>query len=130
MKNYIYQVISYTATFNLCFLFHFYFRHSSLQPGCFTLLCSHSRSFEYYAESVIRGNERNFMAVRCNSYTAYKDGLCDGKPVPMGLLTPPTAKGDYYLTTRARAPFGLKTSSYNALAVNNSDIVQPINFEN
>lgn len=50
------------------------------------------------------------MAIRCNSITAYKKGQCDGKPVPMGMATPSTAKGDFFLDTRMLPPFGKKSA--------------------
>lgn len=52
------------------------------------------------------GNENNFMATRCDSFTALKAGNCHGKPIPMGYATPKTAKGDYFLETNAAKPYG------------------------
>lgn len=110
------QIISYELVFNLLLLFFKHFSEGSLQPGCYTLLCSHSRSFEYYAETVYRGNERNFMAVRCSDLQAYENGDCEGKPVPMGMGTPTYAKGDFFLKTRMIPPFGTKSMFLNIAA--------------
>lgn len=81
-------------------------RRYSLQPGCWTILCAHSRSFEYYAETVLPGNEKTLMAVRCNSFSDLQKGKCRSKPIPMGFDCPRTARGDYYLQTNKYPPFG------------------------
>lgn len=55
------------------------------------------------------GNEQNFIATRCNSLTAYRTGRCGGSnilPVPMGIATPSSARGSYYLETNHKSPFG------------------------
>lgn len=77
-----------------------------MQPGCWTILCAHSRSFEYYAETAVPGNEKTFMAIRCSSFADFKKGKCRGKPIPMGIDCPPTVKGDYFLQTNKFPPFG------------------------
>lgn len=87
------------------------FRRYALQPGCWTIVCAHSRSYEYYAETVRPGNENNFIATRCNSFSSFKNGKCSGRPIPMGINTPPTARGSYYLHTNKKSPFGMKLRS-------------------
>ncbi|RZC42700.1 Lipase and/or Abhydrolase 6 domain containing protein [Asbolus verrucosus] len=80
-----------------------------LQPGCgldATGLCAHSRSYEYYAESLTRGPV--FQAIQCSSYYYFQRGSCAGnKQSPMGQLQcDVTASGDFFLETNARAPYG------------------------
>lgn len=95
---------------HLCVMILFWcFSQYSLQPGCYTILCAHARAYEYYAESVLPGHEHNLMATRCNSFSSFKNGKCSGSPIPMGLNTPNTARGNYYLQTNKAAPFGRKS---------------------
>lgn len=83
-------------------------RRYPLQPGCWTIICAHSRAYEYYAETVIPGNEMNLLATRCSSYTSFKSGKCASKSIPMGINTPTNARGNYYLKTNKQSPFGTK----------------------
>ncbi|XP_061386581.1 vitellogenin-1-like [Musca vetustissima] len=77
-----------------------------IKPGCVIFSCSHSRAYEYFIETVFPGNERNFLAKRCNSLTSYNAGQCGGLEYPMGIATPTYLKGDYFLAVNAREPFG------------------------
>lgn len=81
-------------------------RHDSVQPGCLGVVCCHSRSYEYYAESVYPGRENDFMATKCSSFRAYKLGRCSTEKLPMGIATPTHGRGTYYLETRPIPPFG------------------------
>ncbi|XP_013142799.1 PREDICTED: pancreatic lipase-related protein 2-like [Papilio polytes] len=84
------------------------------QPGCPRFapvplsddnLCSHWRSWRFYAESV--RNPEAFPASPADSYQKFKDNT---KPevgmVYMGADCDLRAKGSYYLTTNASDPFG------------------------
>ncbi|KAK0082078.1 hypothetical protein PV326_007354 [Microctonus aethiopoides] len=79
-----------------------------MQPGCPLIFvplseddfCSHHLSWVFYAESLI--NETAFMGVR---YSKIKDPCSE--QVVMGYSTPPTARGDYFLTTASKSPYGL-----------------------
>ena len=54
-----------------------YFPNSgALQPNCLFQTCSHSRSWQLYARSVLA--PRDFPAVRCASWEAFQKGDCDG----------------------------------------------------
>lgn len=77
-----------------------------IKPGCVVFSCSHSRAYEYYIETVYPGNERNFLAKRCNSLTSLNGGQCDGPEYPMGFATPMKLKGDYFMSVNAKSPFG------------------------
>ncbi|XP_043801520.1 lipase member H-A-like [Apis laboriosa] len=79
------------------------------QPGCplFGLLlspkdlCSHRRSFEFYAESI--RNNTAFIG-KCTNFQVWG---CDGVPfIPMGYTTPNNATGSYNLLTNENSPYG------------------------
>lgn len=82
----------------------------SLQPGCWGIVCSHSRSYRYYAETVIPNNERNFLSVRCVSYSSYMKGRCRGDSIPMGYACPKSARGEFFCSTNSFSPFGTSAS--------------------
>ncbi|XP_076648060.1 uncharacterized protein LOC143356342 [Halictus rubicundus] len=79
------------------------------QPGCPLVNpkevgCSHSRSWMYYAESVL--NPDGFMAIQCTGSWQFKTGTCNrANVVPMGYATPTTARGKFYLHTNSQSPF-------------------------
>lgn len=77
-----------------------------LQPGSFDLSSSHGRAWEYYAESVYPGNEYNFLARQCSSIEALNSGYCIGPLIPMGFAAPTYVKGNYFLKTNAKSPYG------------------------
>ncbi|XP_022814759.1 inactive pancreatic lipase-related protein 1-like [Spodoptera litura] len=85
-----------------------------VQPGCpiFALiplsdanLCSHWRSWQYYAESV--RNPEAFPASPASSYVNYQFNQNRALGMMyMGYGCDKNARGNYYLTTNAQAPFG------------------------
>lgn len=77
-----------------------------LPLGCLNIICAHSRSWEFFAESVKPNNQMAFLATRCNSITSLNSGKCAGKRIPMGLACPSDAKGNYFLNTKRSSPFG------------------------
>lgn len=77
-----------------------------MMPGCLTIFCSHSRAWEYYAETVKPGSEMNYIAKKCGSLRSYEINACIQKEVPMGFACPPDTKGNFFLKTRSKAPFG------------------------
>ncbi|XP_070492769.1 vitellogenin-1-like [Chironomus tepperi] len=78
-----------------------------LMPGCFTIFCSHSRAWEYYAETVYKGNENNFIAKKCGSLHSFEINACIRQEVAMGYSCPKTVKGNFFLKTKSKFPFGL-----------------------
>lgn len=46
------------------------------------------------------------MATRCNSLSALKSGKCKFKPIEMGINTPSTTRGNFYLETNKKYPYG------------------------
>ncbi|KAL9697852.1 hypothetical protein quinque_001293 [Culex quinquefasciatus] len=83
---------------------------NSIQPGCYTITCSHSRAWEYYAESVAPGNERNFVAVKCNGLGALISGLCRKRTAVMGFAVGTNSssitKGNFFLRVNSAPPYG------------------------
>lgn len=76
------------------------------QPGC-TLdvvgMCRHSRSYYYYAESLISGG---FAAKQCNCYKDFNNNQCNGGTSNMGEYNiNKSAKGGYYLNTNSQSPY-------------------------
>lgn len=82
-----------------------------LPPGCLSITCAHGRAWEYYAESVYPGNEKNFMGIKCGSLTALSSGYCPGKEQPMGYAVPMNLKGNFFLKTNAESPYGMSGSN-------------------
>ncbi|XP_055628001.1 vitellogenin-1-like isoform X2 [Toxorhynchites rutilus septentrionalis] len=82
----------------------------SVQPGCLNPSCSHARAWELYAETVYPGNENHMLAIKCNSVLSLDTGACPGKAIPMGFACPRTAKGNYFLKTNDKFPFGKNLS--------------------
>ncbi|XP_029055718.2 phospholipase A1-like [Osmia bicornis bicornis] len=66
--------------------------------------CSHSRSYEYFAESI---NNNGFLARRCGSYKDFGNGRCNSNPIGYmgGLLPNFNVEGSYYLNTNSRSPY-------------------------
>lgn len=75
-------------------------------------MCAHSRAYEYFAESVYEQNGNNFIATQCNSLSALRKGKCSTKRIPMGIDTPTTAQGNYYLETNKKPPYGRGFEKY------------------
>lgn len=76
--------------------------------------CSHSKSQDYYAESVI---ENNFFGYKCRSFQALQGGTCDLEDsVMMGEFLNTDAEGKYYVEVNKAAPFatGPKHSNCDA----------------
>ncbi|KAM7350117.1 vitellogenin-1-like [Cochliomyia hominivorax] len=86
-----------------------------IKPGCTQLGCSHSRSVEYFTESVYPGNENNFLAKRCTSLKKLNDGFCNGPEYPMGIATPYDLKGNYFLSVNAKSPYGKNNQGTDAI---------------
>lgn len=67
--------------------------------------CSHSRAYKYYAETVIPGNEYNFLPTSCELDDSTSN--CDAKNYPMGFAVKATyPKGKYFLEANEDCPFG------------------------
>ncbi|KAH8343333.1 hypothetical protein KR059_008539, partial [Drosophila kikkawai] len=81
-----------------------------LPTGCLSVVCAHARSWQYYAETVYPGNERNFLATRCSSLSRLRDFRCSGNEVPMGYAVPNNIKGNFFLEVSATSPFGIHAS--------------------
>nr|XP_033334497.1 lipase member H-B-like [Megalopta genalis] len=86
------------------------------QPGCSLLMieypggsCSHFRAEEFMTEAA--NNPNTFIGVQCNSWVDFKAGNCNQtNKIPMGLFTPCSAAGKYYLQTNSASPFAKGSS--------------------
>ncbi|XP_063228062.1 phospholipase A1-like [Bacillus rossius redtenbacheri] len=67
-------------------------------------VCSHFMAPVLFAESVY--NPTAFLATKCGSWAEYTADKCPREKVYMGLETPATTRGDFFLRTRAAPPFG------------------------
>ncbi|XP_021182347.3 pancreatic lipase-related protein 2 isoform X3 [Helicoverpa armigera] len=86
----------------------------SIQPGCPRFapiplsddnLCSHWRSWRFFAESVI--NPEAFPASPAESYHKFRENANPEEGmVYMGFNCDTSAQGSYYLTTNSETPFG------------------------
>lgn len=72
-----------------------------------TITCAHARAWELYAESVYPGNENVFQGVKCGSLSALNSGYCPGQKYAMGFAVPHNLKGNYFLKTNSKNPYGL-----------------------
>ncbi|XP_063897576.1 pancreatic triacylglycerol lipase [Helicoverpa armigera] len=85
----------------------FYPNGGSQQPNCSPtdFSCSHSRAWLMFAESVVR--PRAFVGVKCDSWNAFREGLCDYQDFSvMGYGARTGARGAYYLQTSDEEPYG------------------------
>lgn len=79
-------------------------------------LCSHRRSWLFWAESVANKNKKSFPSVKCKNWEDFKEGRCD-KEAPlahMGIDCAMDVAGDYFLQTNGERPFskGMSGSVY------------------
>uniref|UniRef100_A0A2A4J1M9 Lipase domain-containing protein n=1 Tax=Heliothis virescens TaxID=7102 RepID=A0A2A4J1M9_HELVI len=83
------------------------------QPGCLSAtipltvedFCSHWRSWTFWAESL---TSDAFLARKCEDYDTFLRGQCNDEPVVlMGLGATPDLRGNFYLRTGAKSPYGL-----------------------
>lgn len=70
-------------------------------------LCSHRRSWYFWAESVKNSKEKSFPAVKCKSWDLFKEGKIDEEaPIAyMGIDCQMNVRGDYFLQTNGEEPF-------------------------
>lgn len=85
------------SNFHFIFLFISEIRTHSIEA------CSHGRSHQFFAESVL---SNGFTSYKCRSYEEYDAGRCEEKDgIPMGDSAPNTARGVYYLKTSDKSPY-------------------------
>nr|CAD7593034.1 unnamed protein product [Timema genevievae] len=77
------------------------------QPGCVldtTGVCSHARSYDYFAESII--TTVGFQGEMCANWLTYETGACSGNTrALMGDKTPTGTQGVFYLATNSFPPY-------------------------
>lgn len=93
------------------------------QPGCKgieSMICAHSRSWMYFAESV-HPTKNKFYAKKCASFGNFKNNTCykNEKVQVVGIDIDTTLSGNYYLQTNDKYPFALDIvgSVYNSKLV-------------
>ncbi|XP_013192489.1 pancreatic lipase-related protein 3-like [Amyelois transitella] len=76
------------------------------QPGCLLSTCDHSRAWQVFAESI--NTPDRFPARKCESWSAFKDGLCLKNEVAfMGVSSAKGSPGSYFLNVGSAPPYGL-----------------------
>lgn len=95
----------------------FYPNYGSHQPGCnvakptIPVLCSHARSYIYYAESIgYFEGLHEFVAKECMDHAEIEAGLCTGNAtVVMGEYTPRfnETRKMYFLLTNKKSPYAV-----------------------
>ncbi|CAG9824110.1 unnamed protein product [Phaedon cochleariae] len=73
------------------------------------VFCSHWRSYQFYAESVVNPNAFQ-GAVACNNWAEYTEGVCTPEMRPttrMGLYVDWEARGNHFLQTNPESPFSM-----------------------
>ncbi|XP_018332079.1 pancreatic lipase-related protein 2-like [Agrilus planipennis] len=93
---------------------------AAVQPGCLhseiktrspdavieTAFCSHWRSYQFFAESVL--NPHSFLSQQCDNWKQFFTGQCTGIITNMGLGVSRRVRGDFFLQTRDMYPFSIK----------------------
>ncbi|XP_067002206.1 lipase member H-B [Anabrus simplex] len=80
-----------------------------LQPGCFSITCSHTRALFYWIESL--QNPSSFVSRQCSSWLSFLLNFCSGNNVAIiGQCNKNTIPGNYFLRTKRRRPFGIGPS--------------------
>lgn len=93
-----------------------------LQPGSFDIGSSHTRAVDLYAESVLPGNENTFSATKCNSLYSLNSGLCTRGRASMGYAATPEDKGNFFLKTDSKSPYGeAKINACGGLNISEDD---------
>ncbi|KAJ8710492.1 hypothetical protein PYW08_009007 [Mythimna loreyi] len=83
----------------------FFPNSGSEQPGCLLQTCSHSRAWEYFAESALFPGA--FIGIKCDDYYEFRHSRCNTTDTSiMGYFTPTNTTGKYYLQTAGESPFG------------------------
>ncbi|CAH1396698.1 unnamed protein product [Nezara viridula] len=82
------------------------------QPGCCVIdlpgVCSHMRASEYFIESIRPGNY--FPAALCPTIPSHNPRNCTWTDYMMGFYLEPSARGLFYVQTRATRPYSIARS--------------------
>lgn len=100
------------------------------QPGCIGVespICSHSRSWMYFAESV-DATMKKFYAKKCASFGNFKNNTCyQNEPIQaVGIDINTKLSGNYYLQTNDKYPFArdIAGSMYNSSQVKDEETTE------
>lgn len=83
----------------------------ALMPGSHSLVESSNLAIKYFAETVIPGQEENFMAVECFSMEHYRANKILGPKAVMGYMVTKNIKGTFFLEVNQESPFGVNRLS-------------------
>lgn len=100
-------------------------RFNPLPPGCITISCAHGRAPEFYAETVYPGFEENFLGVKCTSLKALRSDFCNGEKVVMGYAASSKAKGNFFLETNAKKPYGKNAPKISSIICADGSRINP-----
>lgn len=78
-------------------------------PGANNVIKASALATDYFAESVVPGNEHNFPAIPAKSLKQYKNNNGYGPRAYMGISTDFDVEGDYILEVNPQSPFGQRT---------------------
>lgn len=84
----------------------------ALMPGSKSLIESSDLAVQYFAETVIPGQEDNFLGVECFSIEHYRRNKMLGPKAVMGYMVPRNIKGTFFLEVNENSPFGMNGNSY------------------
>ncbi|KAK0175384.1 hypothetical protein PV327_009136 [Microctonus hyperodae] len=92
------------------------------QPGCSalqSLTCSHARAYIFMIDSIIYPDE--FVAMKCDSWSDYRNGRCSGTEAIMGEHVTVTARGSYYLRTNPNSPYEEQLPRYDCITLKSNN---------
>jgi hypothetical protein len=92
-------------------------------------LCSHRRSWRFWAESVAFKDDKSFPSRKCKTWENFKEGRYEQSApiVNMGIDCQSDATGDYFLQTNGETPFskGMVGAAYEAKKNKAANLVTP-----
>ncbi|XP_011307696.1 phospholipase A1-like [Fopius arisanus] len=101
----------------------------AVQPGCcclpeITEACSHGRAYVYFTESIF--SDAGLLATKCDTWDQFRIGACSNSAmVFMGEPVDHAARGNYFLKTRAEAPFADSPKKSLPSGISETDCDEP-----
>lgn len=76
------------------------------QPGCLSFICSHSRAWMYFIETIYPGYEGIFVGRKCESFEKLGEGHCDMNETSlMGFNVSTNKTGIFTVNVVSKPPF-------------------------
>lgn len=99
-----FHLVQYTFI-SVLFKFSTIWNNENDPVGIFAEYCSHGRSHQFFAESIVHPN--GFIAVQCATWIDFQLGKCNNSNTAvMGEFISSDERGIFYLETNAQPPFG------------------------